>query len=190
MRAFIAVELPAEIKSGLTRLQEELKASAADVKWVNPENCHLTLKFLGEINEKQKEGIIGAIKDTAQNNNPFAASIINLGAFPKMDFPRIIWVGLDKGDDRVKKIAAELEEKLEKIGFPREAREFSCHITIGRVRSGKNRLQLVRILKDLSDKPREKLPEFCIGRIILFKSTLTPQGPFYENVNEAALKTT
>jgi len=190
MRTFIAFELPEEIKSGLARLQEEIKVSGADVKWIRPENLHLTLKFIGKASEEQAEKITLMIQEAAGKNSPFMMQIATIGAFPKIDFPRVIWAGLDKGDAEAKKIAAELEKETQMLGIAKEERKFSSHITIGRVRSGKNRLKLVKILKELTDKPRERFPEVNIGRITLFKSTLTPQGALYESLSEATLKTT
>src|SRR3990167_7792589 len=120
MRTFIAIELPSEIKDSLRRLQEKLKASKADVKWVEPNNIHLTLKFLGEIEDKKLEKITQIIDDTAKEKNKFQIHISSLGAFPKIDFPRVIWVGVETGDKETKQVAEELEEKTAKIGIPKE----------------------------------------------------------------------
>src|SRR4030043_96643 len=135
MRTFIAIELPPEIRDSLSRLQEELKATQADVKWVEPQNIHLTLKFLGEVEEKKIAKITEIMEDTAGKINKFPARLTSLGAFPKIDFPRVIWVGLDTADKEIRQIAKELEEKIAKIGIPKENRAFSSHITIGRLRS-------------------------------------------------------
>jgi len=189
MRTFIAIELPSEIKDSLRRLQEKLKASKADVKWVEPNNIHLTLKFLGEIDDKKLEEIIKIIDDTAKEKNKFQIHISSLGAFPKIDFPRVIWVGVDIGDKETKQIAQELEEKIAKIGIPKEDRPFSSHITIGRTRSSLNREKLAQDLKNKAELNGERL-EFYVTKIILFKSTLTPRGPIYETLNETNLKTT
>jgi len=205
MRTFIAIELPQGIKDSLGQLQEELKASGADVKWVEPNNIHLTLKFLGEIDDKKLEKITRIIDDIAKEKNGFRICISSLGAFPKIDFPRVIWVGIDTGDKEAQEIAKELEEKIAKIGtstslkchgerrrtigIPKEGQPFSSHITIGRMRSSLNREKLVQ---DLNNKAKldGKKSEFYVTKITLFKSTLTPKGPIYEALKETNLKTT
>ena len=187
MRTFIAIELPSEIKNSLSRLQDDLKATQADVKWVAPENIHLTLKFLGEADDKKLEKINKIIDDAAKEKNRFQMRISSLGAFPKIDFPRVIWVGVDMGDKEVKAIAEELEEKIAQIGIPEENRPFSSHITIGRTRTSLNRERLVQDLKNKAELGARKL-EFYVTKITLFKSTLTPRGPIYEALKEINLK--
>ncbi|PIP20527.1 MAG: RNA 2',3'-cyclic phosphodiesterase [Candidatus Omnitrophica bacterium CG23_combo_of_CG06-09_8_20_14_all_40_11] len=187
MRTFIAIELPKEIKDSLSRLQEQLKATHADVKWVAPENIHLTLKFLGEIDDKKLEKIVKIIFDTAREKSKFQLRISSLGAFPKIDFPRIIWVGVDIGDKETRGIAEELEQNLAKIGIPKEDRPFSSHITIGRIRSSLNRERLVQDLKNKAELGGQNL-DFYATSITLFKSTLTPKGPIYEILKETNLK--
>lgn len=189
MRAFIAIELPQEIKDFLSSIQEQLKSTAADIKWVAPQNIHLTLKFLGEVDDKKLEKIMDILKYISKDKNAFYIRLSSVGAFPKTNFPRVIWIGLDKGDEETKQIAKALEEEIAKIGIPKEARPFSSHITIGRVRSGLNRDKLVKQLMDLADSPGKKTLEFKVTTLSLFKSTLTPKGPIYENLKEVHLKT-
>jgi len=189
MRTFIAIELPQEIKDFLSRLQGELKASRADVKWVEPKNIHLTLKFLGEIDEKKLEKVSEIMQETVKEKDKFQMRISSLGAFPKIDSPRVIWVGVALGDKEVKAIAEDLEEKISKIGIPREARPFSSHITIGRAKSSLNRQELVQDLKNKADLGGKNL-DFYVTKITLFQSTLTPKGPVYEALKEISLKTT
>ncbi len=190
MRAFIAIELPKEVKDSLSNLQEQLKKSGADVKWVQTQNIHLTLKFLGERDDKKIEKIMQILEEVAQGKNPFQLRISSLGAFPKIDFPKVIWVGIDQGDNETKEIAKELEEKIAQIGIPKEDRPFSSHITIGRTRSGLNREGLVKDLANLTRNFGQQIQEFLVTKITLFKSTLTPKGPIYEVLKEASLKTT
>lgn len=189
MRTFIAIELPESIKDFLSRIQGQLKGSQADVKWVAPKNIHLTLKFLGEIDEKKLDKINAIIEDAAKNKNSFYIRISSLGAFPKINSPRVIWVGINKGDNEIKEIAKGLEEKIAKLGIPKENRAFSSHITIGRARSHLNREKLAQHLKTLGDNFGEEKPEFLADSITLFKSTLAPGGPIYETLKEAAFKT-
>ncbi|MDI6758152.1 MAG: RNA 2',3'-cyclic phosphodiesterase [Candidatus Omnitrophota bacterium] len=190
MRTFIAIELPKEVRDTLSQLQEELKKTKADVKWVSPENIHLTLKFLGERNEKKINQIAQILEEIAKDKISFTTSISNIGAFPKIDFPRVLWVGIDKGDKEIKEIVKELEEKIARLGIPKEDKPFSSHITLGRTRSTLNRQELVQGLNTLSENfPKETSLEFSITKLTFFKSTLTPGGPIYETLKEIILKT-
>lgn len=190
MRTFIAIELPKEIRDSLSSLQEELNASGADVRWVEPCNIHLTLKFLGEVDDKTLDKVIPILEEITKDRNSFYIRISSVGAFPKINFPRVIWVGIDRGDTETAQIAKSLEKEIAKIGIPAEDRPFSSHITIGRVKSGLNRNRLVNNLNSLGgDFFRQGNPEFLATKITLFKSTLTPHGPIYEVLKEVHLKT-
>jgi len=190
MRAFIAIELPKAIRDSLTRLEERLKKSGAQVKWVEPQNIHLTLKFLGEVDQQKLEKITEAIKCTACDKKTFHLRVSSVGAFPKINFPRIIWVGIDKGDNETKEIAEELEEKLAELGIPKENRPFSSHITIGRTKSTLNKEELIQELTAAEDILKTENLEFNVERITLFQSTLTPSGPVYKPLKTADLATT
>ncbi len=187
MRTFIAIELDSEIRDYLAGIQEGLKKTGADVKWVQPQNIHLTLKFLGERDDKKIEKIKEILDAIVREKKCFAIRLFNIGAFPEIDSPRVIWVGIDKGDQETKTIAEELEDKISKIGIPKESRAFSSHITIGRVRSPHNRIALIKSLIEL---PEIEHKEFRADKITLFKSTLSPEGPTYDTLKEAYLKTT
>jgi len=188
MRAFIAIELSPDSRKRLAYLEEQLKSSGGDVKWVKPENIHLTLKFLGEIDDKTLEKITKIMEDIAVKEKPFYMRLLSPSAFPKINFPRVIWIGIDKGDSETKQIAKILEEEIAKVGIPKENRPFSSHITLGRVRSGLNRDKLAKNLEYLASNVPEDSPEFLVAKITLFKSTLTPSGPIYEALKEAHLQ--
>jgi 2'-5' RNA ligase len=189
MRTFIAIELPPEIKDKLSRLQVQLQNSGADVKWVKAQNIHLTLKFLGDRDEKKVEQISRILEETALGQQAYLVRLFSLGAFPKITSPRVIWVGINKGDRETKEIADTLEEKIAKLGIPKEDRPFSSHITIGRTRSGLNRQRLAEDLEKLAAILDEENLEFRVEKITLYKSTLTPQGPIYNVLKEVNLKT-
>ncbi|MFA6383803.1 MAG: RNA 2',3'-cyclic phosphodiesterase [Candidatus Omnitrophota bacterium] len=189
MRAFIAIELPQDIKDSISRLQAKLKASGADVKWVPPSNIHLTLKFVGEIDATTQNGVCVLLNEIAAHTPPFTIRLAGLGAFPGSRSPRIIWVGLSQGQDQTKTIVDQLESGLEKYGIGRENRPFSSHITIGRVRSQKNMQHLTHDMSETEATIAEKLGEFKAGKITLFKSTLLPNGPVYEILQETSLNT-
>lgn len=190
MRTFIAIELPAQIQDKLSELQTLLKKSGADVKWVEPKNIHITLKFLGEIDEDKSVKITGIIEDIAERSKQFHISLSSLGAFPKIEFARVIWVGIDKGDKETKALAKELEEKFEKLEIHKEERLFSSHITIGRVRSPLNKDKLAKTLEEMENYFSGKNIEFNVTRISLLKSTLGSSGPIYEPLKEANITTT
>jgi len=190
MRTFIAIGLPQEIKDALACLQNKLKQSGADIRWVEPQNIHLTLKFLGERDDKKLEKIKQILEEVAKNISPFRIRLFSLGAFPKINFPKVIWVGIDKGDNETIEIAKELEERIAQLGIPKEDRPFSSHITIGRMKSPLNRERLIQNLQELENSLGEQNLEFVVTKITLFKSTLTPKGPIYEVLKETSLKTT
>ena len=190
MRTFIAIELPQDIKDRLSNLQVLLKKSEADVKWVEPQNIHLTLKFLGEIDEVKSVKITGIIEEIAQKEKQFRINLSSCGAFPKIEFPRVIWIAVNKGDREVKVLAEKLEEGIEKLGIPREERAFSSHITIGRVKSPVNKDKLLRALKETENYFEGENTEFDVTKITLFKSTLGSSGPAYEPLKVINLTTT
>ncbi len=190
MRTFIAIELPQEIKDKLSKLQALLKKTGADVKWVEPKNIHLTLKFLGEIDEAKSTEITGIIEETAKDSKKFQVDLSSLGAFPKIEFPRVIWVAINKGDKEIKILAEKLEEKIEKLGIPREERTFSSHITIGRLKCPVNKDKLVKTLREIGNYFESGNTEFDVSKITLLKSTLSSGGPTYEPLKVINLTTT
>jgi 2'-5' RNA ligase len=185
IRSFIAIELNKDIQESLAKIQSQLRAARADVKWVKPENIHLTLKFLGNIDIDLITKINGIFEELGKKYQSFPADLNTLGAFPKIKNPRVIWFGMQKGKDEVIVIVKELEEQLAKIGIAKEEKEFHPHVTLGRLRSPYNRASLVEALEKNSKVPTLN---FTVDKIVLFKSTLTPKGPIYEPQAEASLK--
>lgn len=184
MRVFIAIELSDNIRESLAQIQSHLKYSGADVKWVEKDNIHLTLKFLGEVAEEKCAKIKSVLDDIGKSIKQFEISIKDIGAFPKIDFPRVVWVGLDKGAGESKELAEKIDEALCKSGFERESRPFAAHLTIGRVRSPKNK----EALKDkIIDLQLTAYSLQLIQSITIFQSTLTPRGSIYTKLHEARL---
>jgi len=190
MRVFIAIELPQDIKERLSRLQDKLKGSGADVRWVNPGNIHLTLRFLGEINEESLGKVDGMIREVAKGKPKIKVNLSGLGLFPDTNHPKVIWAGVKEGDSEIKIIAKEIEEKLLGLGIPKEERPFSSHITIGRVKSSVNKERLLEGLDRLEGEFREKGFDFAADKITIFKSSLLCGGPVYEALKEITLKDT
>jgi len=184
MRAFIAIELSDEMKDELSRLQDKLKPADSDVKWVKPENSHLTLKFLGDIDDDVLGKIKNILDDIARANKVFNMTLFKAGAFPNLNRIRVIWVGIDESSSSIHEIAKSLEAKLEGIGFLKEDRPFSAHLTLGRVRSGKNKEKL----KDLLNSVEVQTVNASVDHITLFQSTLTQKGPIYTPLHVAKFK--
>jgi len=188
MRAFIAIELPAEIKKYLSGLQEKLKATGAEIRWVKPLNIHLTLKFLGEIDQEHFFQICETLDRITKESACYTISLGVVGAFPKITSPRTIWAAIEKGREQTQDLAERIEVELVKKGCPKEVRPYSSHITIGRRKSPLNLNRLIQELSNLADSPKALPLEFPVTKIILYKSTLTAGGPFYEILHEANLK--
>lgn len=186
LRCFIAIELENNIQDRLSELQSELRKSGADVKWVKKENIHLTLKFLGEIKQDSINKLKEALDEICIHHKNFIIALGGVGAFPKLVFPRILWVGIISGEGKIVDIAKDLENSLEKINFKKETRPFSAHITIGRNRSNLNRIHLIEQLR--KNKNWGNFP-MAVNKITLLKSTLTSTGPIYEPIYIKTLST-
>jgi RNA 2',3'-cyclic 3'-phosphodiesterase len=187
MRTFIALELSAEMKDFLALLQDKLRKAGADVSWVKPHNIHLTLQFLGEIDETHASTVADILDTYAPTIPQFKMSLGHLGAFPRLTSPRVIWIGLHRGENEAVKIAEDLKGYLAELPLLTDERPFSAHITLGRTRSGFNRLELIKQLQiTAQDFESDKLA-CVIDKITLFKSTLASTGPLYEILKEAKL---
>jgi RNA 2',3'-cyclic 3'-phosphodiesterase len=186
MRAFIAIALPSPVRTYLREIQDTLRKTGADVKWVEPENAHLTLKFLGEIDEQAAETVKTAMQESCADMGAFTISISSLGAFPGVANPRVIWIAVAQGSEQAKEISGKLETRLAPLGI-QEDRPFAAHITIGRTRSSRNRKELATVLQ-LPTLPHQSPAPFEARSITLFKSVLSPKGPTYTSIFETPLK--
>lgn len=185
LRAFIAIDLDDKTQKALSRIQDELKETKADIRFIKPENIHLTLKFLGDITKDKAEAVAKILEETSWVLKPFSISLTHIGAFSEIEHPEIIWVGANQGRSEVKGFVLRLEEELEKIGFAKEKREFESHVTLGRLRSNLNQNSLIKTLKTFQmDSPIIQ----NVHSLTLFKSTLTPRGPVYEPLEIFPLK--
>lgn len=182
IRTFIAVEFPQEIQDRLQQLQDDLRPSMPDVRWIKHGNIHLTLKFLGDVKVSRIDAVTEALRDVARQVSPFAMSLAGIGAFPNSRRPRIVWVGIEKGADRLIEIAKLIEASMKRLGFPREKRPFRPHLTVGRIR----RLTDPAAMTEALERSEVgELGEFTVGKINLIKSQLDPAGSIYTTLAEA-----
>lgn len=176
LRCFLAIELPATILNRIGEVQKDLKSSRADVRWVSPENIHLTLKFFGTIETSQIESIIKSIEEPIRTTSPIWIAVQGIGAFPGLKNPRVIWVGLNDERKELVPFQNRLERELEKVGFQPEGRPFHPHLTLGRMRSNRGKDELV---KGMERYQEEEFGKFQVEGVVLFQSELTPTGPIY-----------
>jgi len=184
IRAFISIEIPQEIKEKISLIQEQLKSVETPVSWVRLDSIHLTLKFLGNIMEEQIPDIKKCI-DTAVNGiSPFNVNVKGGGVFPNLNYPRVIWLGLEDKTDSLFKIQKGIDNCLEKIGFEPEERGFKPHLTLGRVKSLKGKNQLIRTIHIYKDI---EVGEIYVDKIKLMRSQLNPAGAIYTVLEEVRL---
>jgi RNA 2',3'-cyclic 3'-phosphodiesterase len=176
IRAFLAIELPEALRAGLARVQEELKRSRADVRWVTPGNIHLTLKFFGNVPDDEIDALAQAARGAAAETTPLQLQVTAVGAFPSPNAPRVVWLGLGGDLVPLTQLFYRLEKAFAALGYPPEGRAFNPHLTLGRVKSPANRDKLARMLEKL---PPVDWPPFTVKELTLFQSDLSPQGSKY-----------
>ncbi|NUQ64069.1 MAG: RNA 2',3'-cyclic phosphodiesterase [Pirellulales bacterium] len=186
-RTFVAVKLGPAVCSKAAEIIRALQAAPADVKWVDPDNLHLTLKFLGDVEAAEIHRVCETVQQAVADSSRFEFEVRGLGAFPAVKRPRTIWLGAGEGERQMVDLAKALEKKLQKLGFPREGRRFQPHVTIGRLRHGG------RAGEDLADlllrQAEVHVGTAPVEEVTVFSSTLTPSGPIYDVLSRAALAT-
>jgi len=188
IRSFIAIELPDEVKRALAQLSRELgKAKYPFVKWVDMENIHLTLKFLGNIPPGQVAKIAEAVKQAAQGKSPFQLEISKLGAFPSVNQPRVIWIGVGGETERLLELQQDIDSRLVPLGFPPEEQPFVPHLTIARVRENASTDDKKALGRLLASRGFDSQSHIAVDSIKLMRSQLTPEGPVYSLLSVVAL---
>jgi 2'-5' RNA ligase len=184
LRSFLAIELPESILNRIGEVQKELKTSGADVRWVNPEKIHLTLKFFGNIEESEIDPIVKSIEEPVRTTSPIFITVRGMGAFPGLKNPRVIWVGLHDEKKVLVSFQNRIERELEKMGYPPEGRSFQPHLTLGRMKSTRGKDDLAR---GMEKHKEEEFGQFQVEKVILFKSDLKPTGPIYTPLRKMRL---
>jgi len=183
VRTFIAVDLGEEIRAALAKAQRTLQRAHADVKWVNPKNIHLTLTFLGNIPIDNIRPLEAAMEQTLQGLETFNLKVAGTGTFGKPKRPRIIWSGIEESPPLLK-LQEKTVEALRAVNIQFDAKPFSPHLTLGRVKSSKHISALLEALE------KDKDAEFGsaeISEVLLIKSKLKPGGAEYTVLYRTAL---
>lgn len=179
-RLFFAICISPQIRETLTQFQDQLRATGAHVKWVESNNLHITLKFLGATPETHIEVLKKAGNNTAAKVKPFDVSWSGFGAFPDYKRPKVIWAGVSRGEDLLEMFHLKLDSELTDFGFPPEKKKFKPHLTIGRVKSFRGLSELSRIIEK---NKNSQLGEMRVNSFSLQCSTLTPSGPIYREIS-------
>jgi 2'-5' RNA ligase len=184
LRTFFAVELSPEVRSRAAELIGQLASSPTKVSWVRPENLHLTVKFLGETPE-ELVGLIGsAVTEAVATLPAFGVRCGGLGAFPNLGRPRTIWIGLREGQAEMARLHDAIDRCTHKLRFPREGRKFQSHLTVGRVRGGRDLGRLSAMLRERSER---EVGSMRVTEVTLFSSQLGPAGAVYTSLGRFPL---
>lgn len=178
IRAFLAIDLDDDLKPKINKIIKEFKQIDTRIKYVELTNLHLTLKFFGDIDTNGLELIEEKIASVVSEAEPFDIKIKGCGAFPNNNHIKVIWVGIED-DSILKDLHDKLDKEFNKLGFDLD-KKFSTHLTIGRMKSAKNKNQVKSTIEEFRDV---EIGEMKVDRISLKKSTLTPSGPIYDDIN-------
>jgi 2'-5' RNA ligase len=179
MRCFIAINIDEKIRKALANLQDELRGKTdvkkSDVKWVNPETIHLTLKFLGEIKDEQIVDVCNITGDVAGRHKAFELDVSSVGHFGGRS-ARVLWIGTGQNSDKLLQLQEDLERQLDLAGWHKEGRKFSGHLTLCRIRNTRAGIKLAQMISEYKDFRLGTMP---VDSILVYQSELTPKGPIY-----------
>jgi 2'-5' RNA ligase len=188
IRTFIAIELPEELKSAIHRLQNNFKSAGyTRIKWVAPESIHLTLKFLGNISTGKIDVIKEVLKTAGHGIAPFQLSTDELGTFPNLRQPRVLWLGLTGDLESLLSLQQRVDKALVDIGFAKEDRPFAPHITIARIRESTTREERMGFGKAIENTGFPKKYTFDISSFNFMRSQLLPTGAVYSCLEQITL---
>lgn len=186
LRTFIAIDLGKTIRERCIALQETLARAGTEVKWVEPENLHVTLLFLGEVDARDVPAVCQAVALACAEQPAFTLSVETVGCFPNPRRPRVVWVGVGEGAEEVIALHDALESPLLQLGcYRREERRYTPHITLGRVRGNGSTESLATALARKADWQAGSID---VNEVLVLSSELTPRGPVYAVLSRARLQ--
>jgi RNA 2',3'-cyclic 3'-phosphodiesterase len=189
IRTFIAIELPEKVKQSLIKIENDLKAGCPSaIKWVNPGNIHLTLKFLGNIEVRQIEPVLRTIQESVRGTGPFSLKITELGVFPNLKNIQVVWLGLDGDIKTLLEIQKRLETKLVPLGFPLERRPFTAHLTLARVSDYASEAEKQTLSNVISKSNLKTDVSFQVISVSFMKSQLARTGAVYTRLHSIEIK--
>lgn len=187
-RLFVALEPPEPVRRRLAAMELELRRAAGraadEIRWVPPENVHLTLQFLGAVPEERVADVESAVRAAAAQARPLSLEVSGAGGFPNARRPRVVWAGISGDVAALGALAADLGRRLAPLGFPPEDRPFSAHLTLGRAREGRGAPGIAGALASAAEAGGAP---WRATEVVLFESHLSPKGPRYEALAHAPL---
>jgi len=186
MRCFVAVDLSDAVRGALGDVQRRMReeADGADVRWVAMANAHLTLKFLGQVDETRRDELVLALGRAVAGCPPIGLEARGMGAFPSVRRARVVWAAITTGAAELVCLAASVDAAFAPLGFPAEQRPFTAHITLGRVRSPRGLARLGEAIERARDAD---VGRWSVDRVVLYRSHLRPRGAVYEALAHLAL---
>ncbi len=192
IRAFIAIELPETVRQKLDAIEKDIQSRAGEtarraVRWVPASNMHLTLKFLGEVSTANLQTLARMMQNEASKHSHFEMTIGELGAFPNVRRPRVIWIGTEAPAE-LSALQKSIEAETQKLGYPVEERPFSPHLTLGRISQNAHPDEVTQVARALTEMKIGELGRVQVERIHLFRSDLHPSGAIYTSLYAFALR--
>lgn len=184
LRLFAAISLSPEILNKLQAVLDQAASIPSGVRWAEPVNLHLTLKFFGEMSEEQLPLITDLLAKTAARHAPFPLDLAGFEGFPNSRNPKVLFVPVRLGQEKVKVLAEDMEKASSVFGFPSEKKSFHAHLTLGRVKTEKN---LTEVWEQLTRLCHESFGNFEAASFSLYQSRLTGDGPVYNRLREFTL---
>ncbi len=183
-RIFVAVDISDEARERAADHIDKMRQLAKGVRvgWERPEKLHITLKFLGNVEEERLEQISDRVGVVATRFLPFGMAVTGTGVFPRVEQPRVLWLGIENADGSLAEIASQLDSGLPRLGFEKEKRKFSPHLTIARIREP----QKAKGLADAHLQSRFEAVQFTVSELVVYESELKPTGSVYSVVSRHA----
>jgi 2'-5' RNA ligase len=184
-RTFIGIDIGDSIRTSTTALQKELAKTGAGVKWATPESMHITLLFLGEVDDRELPAVCKVVQEAAAGEPPFSLRVSGVGAFPTPRRPKILWVGITDGAEPLQRLNAALEERMLALGcYRKEERGYTPHLTLGRVKGDSDSFALA------SELPKRLAWDgggVTVDEVLVFSSEMDRDGPVYTVIGRAPL---
>jgi 2'-5' RNA ligase len=188
-RTFIAIHLPLQLREALLSICAQLRDSPGGraARWVAGDNIHVTLKFLGDVDNGRLPDVQRAITGACAGGPPFRMTVAGLGCFPGLARPRVVWAGIDQGARELAALAGSIDQSLGELGFARESRPFSAHITLARADRRASNVELATLGRTIASQDEAEIGVMTVDSVSVVQSDLFAGGPVYTDLSISTL---